>query len=101
MYARGLQGQKRSFYSHKITHIRFFLPQHQKTDLSFCFLRYLLMILKQEQCVEKRTDLQQFEIFLKNSVIIVENLPFRAIFFQLTKRYIHEKQGGVQAIQHK
>ena len=32
------------------------------------------MILKQGQCVEKRKDLQQFEIFLRNSVIIVENL---------------------------
>ena len=46
------------------------------------------MIFKQKQNVGKRTDLQQFEIFLRNSVIIVENLSFRTIFFELTKRYI-------------
>ena len=78
---------EQSFYSQKVTDIRFFLPQCRKTDLNFCFLRYLLMILKQEQSVGKRTDLQQFEIFLKNSIIIVENLSFRTIFFQLAKRY--------------
>ena len=61
-----------SFYSQKTTNIRFFLPQCRKT----------------EHCIRKRTDLQQFEIFLKNLIIIVENLSFRAIFFQLTKSYI-------------
>ena len=91
VYARGLQGQnsvRTELYSQKTTDIRFFLPQCRKTDLNFCFLRYLLMILKQEHSIGKRTDLQEFEIFLKNSIIIVENLSFRTIFFQLTKRYI-------------
>ena len=79
---------EQSFYSQKNTDIRFFLPQCRKTNLSFWFLRYLFMIFKQKQSVGKRTDLQQFEIFLRNSVIIVENLSFRTIFFELTKRYI-------------
>ena len=77
-----------SFYSQKTTNIRFFLPQCRKTDLIFCFLKYILMILKQEHSIGKRTDLQQLEIFLKNLIIIVENLSFRTIFFQLTKSYI-------------
>ena len=46
------------------------------------------MILKQEQSIGKRTDLQQLEIFLNNSIIIAENLSFWTIFFQLTKPHI-------------
>ena len=79
-----------SFYSRKTRDIRFFLLQYRKTNLDFCFLRYLLMILKQKQSVGRRADLQQFEIFLKNSIIIVENLSFRMIFFQLTKGWFKQ-----------
>ena len=62
---------ERSFYSQKTTDIRFFLPQCRYTDLKFCFLRYLLMIWKQEQSVGKRTDLQQFEI--QNKITKIRN----------------------------
>ena len=81
---------EQSFYSRKTRDIRFFLLQYRKTNLDFCFLRYLLMILKQKQSVGRRANLQQFEIFLKNSIIIVENLSFRMIFFQLTKGWFKQ-----------
>ena len=86
---------ERSVYSQNTTDIWFFSATMSKSRFKILFSRIAFDYFKtRTKCWKKK-----FDIFLKNSIIIVANLSFPTNYFRLTKRYIPWKTGGVQTIQ--